>query len=316
MAVGPDTVYTYNAQDERVTGEAFADGEIVQKYKEIEPRITFNVILNRSSSLKFSYARNAQYVHLLSNSSASLPTDMWIPSSKNVKPQVADQIAAGYFRNFIDNMFETSVEVYYKDLYNQIDYQNGAEILLNQDVESQLVFGKGRAYGLELFVKKRTGKLTGWVGYTLSRTEKSMEVIENGAWYPAKQDRTHDISVVGMYQLNEKWNLSANWVFNTGNAVTFPSGKYSVDGFTVPVYTERNGYRMPDYHRLDIGATYTPKKKKRFESSWNFSVYNAYGRRNAFSITFQENENNPAQTEAMRLALFQMIPSVTYNFKF
>lgn len=316
MAVGPDTVYTYNDNDERVNSESFADGEIVQKYKEIEPRITFNVILNRNSLLKFSYARNAQYVHLLSNSSASLPTDAWIPSSKNVKPQVADQVAAGYFKNFKHNMFETSVEVYYKDLYNQIDYQNGAEILLNQDVESQLIFGKGRAYGLELYVKKRTGKLTGWIGYTLSKTEKSMDEIENGAWYPAKQDRTHDISVVGIYQLNEKWNLSANWVFNTGNAVTFPSGKYSVDGFTVPVYTSRNAYRMPDYHRLDIGATYTPKKKRRFESSWNFSLYNAYGRKNAFSITFRENETNPAQTEAERLALFQMIPSVTYNFKF
>jgi hypothetical protein len=143
-----------------------------------------------------------------------------------------------------------------------------------------------------------------------------MDEIDGGDWFPARQDRTHDISVVGMYQLNEKWNLSANWVFNTGNAVTFPSGKYQIDEFTVPVYTNRNGYRMPDYHRLDIGATYTPKKKKRFESSWNFSVYNAYGRRNAFSITFQENENDPTQTEAMRLALFQMIPSVTYNFKF
>ncbi|MEZ5106071.1 MAG: TonB-dependent receptor [Draconibacterium sp.] len=316
MAVGPDTVYTYNEQDERINSEVFTDGEVIQKYKEIEPRITFNVLLNKNSSLKLSYARNAQYVHLLTNSSASLPTDIWIPSSKNVKPQVADQIAAGYFRNFKNNMFETSVEVYYKDLYNQIDYQNGAEILLNQDVESQLVFGKGRAYGLEFYLKKRTGRLTGWFGYTLSKTEKSIDKIEDGRWFPAKQDRTHDISVVGMYQLNEKWNLSANWIFNTGNAITFPSGKYSVDGFTVPVYTSRNAYRMPDYHRLDLGATFTPKKKKRFESSWSFSLYNAYGRKNAFSITFQENENNPAQTEAERLALFQMIPSVTYNFKF
>ena len=316
MAVGPDTVYTYSADDEITNTEAFSKGDVIKKYGTLEPRATFNFILNKQNSIKFSYARNAQYVHLLSNSSASLPTDLWIPSSKNVKPQVADQLAAGFFRNFKKNMFETSVEVYYKSLKNQIDYQNGAEILLNKNVESQLVFGEGRAYGVELYLKKRTGKLTGWVGYTLSRTEKSMDEIDNGDWFPAKQDRTHDVSVVGMYQLNEKWNLSANWVYNTGNAVTFPSGKYTVDGFTVPVYTKRNGYRMPDYHRLDIGATYTPKKKKRFESSWNFSVYNAYGRRNAFSITFQENENNPTQTEAVRLALFQMIPSVTYNFKF
>ncbi|MFB6343309.1 carboxypeptidase-like regulatory domain-containing protein [Saccharicrinis sp. FJH62] len=315
-SVGPDTVYTYNERDEITSAEAYSKGDIIQLYSNLEPRATFNFRLNTRNSVKLSYSRNAQYVHLLSNSSASLPTDVWIPSSKNVKPQIADQFALGFFRNFKDNMFETSVEVYYKNLKNQIDYQNGAELLLNKNVESQLIFGKGRAYGLELFVKKRTGKLTGWIGYTLSRTEKSMDAIDNGEWYPAKYDRTHDISIVGMYQLNKKWNMSATWVFNTGNAVTFPSGKYQVDEFTVPVYTKRNAYRMPDYHRMDIGATYIPKKKKRFESSWNFSVYNVYGRKNAFSITFRENESNPNQTEAFRLSLFQMIPSVTYNFKF
>lgn len=316
MAVGPDTVYTYNDDDEIINTEAFDKGEIIKKYGVIEPRININYIINDKSSVKISYSRNAQYVHLLSNSSASLPTDVWIPSSKNVKPQVADQIAAGYFRNFNDNMFEASAEVYYKSMKNQIDYQNGAEILLNKNVESQLVFGKGRAYGVELYVKKRKGKLTGWVGYTLARTEKSMKAISDGIWYPAKQDRTHDISIVAIYQLNKKWNFSANWVFNTGNAVTFPSGKYQIGDQTVPVYTERNAYRMPNYHRMDIGATYTPKKKKRWESSWNFSIYNVYGRKNPFSLTFQENEDNPGQTEVVRLALFQVIPSITYNFKF
>lgn len=316
MAVGADTVYAYNADDEVINTEIYSRGETIKQYGVVEPRATINYILNNKSSIKVSYSRNAQYVHLLSNSSASMPTDVWIPSSKNVKPQIADQLAAGYFRNFNDNMFEASVEVYYKNLKNQIDYQNGAEIMLNKNVESQLVFGKGRAYGVELYVKKRKGKLTGWIGYTLARTEKSIDAIDNGNWYPAKQDRTHDISIVAIYQMNKKWNFSANWVFNTGNAVTFPSGKYQVGEFTVPVYTSRNGYRMPNYHRLDIGATYTPKKKNRWESSWNFSIYNVYGRRNAFSITFQENENNPGQTEALRLALFQVIPSITYNFKF
>lgn len=316
MAVGADTVYAYNADDEVINTEIYSRGETIKQYGVVEPRATINYILNNKSSIKVSYSRNAQYVHLLSNSSASMPTDVWIPSSKNVKPQIADQLAAGYFRNFNDNMFEASVEVYYKNLKNQIDYQNGAEIMLNKNVESQLVFGKGRAYGVELYVKKRKGKLTGWIGYTLARTEKSIDAIDNGNWYPAKQDRTHDISIVAMYQWNKKWNFSANWVFNTGNAVTFPSGKYQVGEFTVPVYTSRNGYRMPNYHRLDIGATYTPKKKNRWESSWNFSIYNVYGRKNAFSITFQENKNNPGQTEAIRLALFQVIPSITYNFKF
>lgn len=289
--MGPDTVYTYGEHDEIQKAEGFSRNQIIKSYGTLEPRITFNYIINAQNSIKLSYARNAQYVHLLSNSSASLPTDVWIPSSKNVKLQIADQVAAGYFRNFKNNMFEASVEVYYKNMKNQIDYQNGAEILLNKNVESQLVFGKGRAYGIEFFLKKRTGKLTGWIGYTLARTEKSIASIDNGDWYPAKHDRTHDISIVGIYQLNDNWNFSANWVFNSGNSVTFPNGKYEVDGFTVPVYTSRNGFRMPNYHRLDIAATFTPnKKKKRFKSSWNFSIYNVYGRKNAFSISFQQNE--------------------------
>lgn len=316
MAMGPDTVYTYNNADEIINEEAFDSGAISKSYRTMEPRITMNMQINKQSSVKLSYARNAQYVHLLSNSSASLPTDVWIASSKNVQPQIADQWAAGYFRNFKDNMFESSVEVYYKKLQHQIDYQNGAQLLLNEHIESQLVFGKGRAYGAEFYIKKRTGKLTGWIGYTLSRTEKSIEAIDKGAWFPTKYDRTHDVTLVAMYQLNAGWQLSANWTFSTGNAVTFPSGKYQVDNFTVPAYTNRNGYRMPNYHRMDIGATYTPQKKRRFESSWNFSIYNVYAHRNAFSITFRENEQDPTKTEAVRMALFQMIPSVTYNFKF
>ncbi|RLD52768.1 MAG: hypothetical protein DRI97_14170, partial [Bacteroidetes bacterium] len=268
-SVGPDTVYSYNDNDEIIDVETFSKGEVVNTYGILEPRITLNFIVDRQSSIKASYARNAQYLHLLSNSSTALPTDLWISSSKIVKPQIADQIALGYFRNFKDNMFETSVEIYYKKLQNQIDYQNGAEIIMNKKVESQLVFGDGRAYGTELFIKKRTGKLTGWVGYTLSKTERSIDEIDDGDWYPAKHDRTHDISIVTMYQLNEKWNLSASWVYNTGIAVTFPSGKYQIEGNTVPAYTNRNGYRMPDYHRLDVGATYTIKKRERFESSLN-----------------------------------------------
>ena len=315
-SMGPDTVYSYNDQDEITGVEAFSKGEVVNTYGILEPRITLNFIVDGNSAIKASYARNAQYLHLLSNSSAALPTDLWISSSKIVKPQIADQIAIGYFRNFRDNMFETSLEIYYKKLQNQIDYQNGAEIIMNKKVESQLVFGEGRAYGTELFIKKRTGKLTGWIGYTFSKTERSIDEIDDGNWYPAKHDRTHDISIVTMYQLNEKWNLSVSWVYNTGNAVTFPSGKYEIEGNTVPAYTNRNGYRMPDYHRLDIGATYTMKKHKRFESSLNFSVYNSYGHRNPYSISFRENENDPMRTEAVRLSLFQMVPAVTYNFKF
>lgn len=315
-SIGPDTIYSYNENDEIIETKSYSSGELINTDGYLEPRLTLNYIINPESSIKASYARNAQYLHLLSNSSAALPTDLWISSSRNVKPQLADQVALGYFRNFRNNMYETSIEVYYKRLQNQIDYQNGAEIILNKYVESQLVFGEGRAYGMELFIKKNSGKLTGWVGYTLSKTERSMDAIDHGAWYPTKQDRTHDLSLVGIYQISTKWNVSATWVYNTGNAVTFPSGKYYVDGYTVPAYTSRNGYRMPDYHRMDLGATYTINRRKRYESSLNFSIYNVYGHRNPFSISFRESETNPGQTEAVRLALFQMVPSITYNFKF
>lgn len=314
--LGPDTVYSYNENDEIINSTPYGKGEIVKYYGTFEPRITLNYIFNKTMSVKMSYARNAQYVQLLSNSTAALPTDLWMPSSKIIKPQIADQLALGYFKNFHNNMFETSVEVYYKNLQNQIDYQNGADILFNEKVESQLVFGKGRAYGAEFFIKKRTGDLTGWIGYTLSKTERSIDEIENGDWYPAKQDRTHDVSIVLMYDLNEKLNFSANWVYNTGNAVTFPNGKYEIDGTVVPAFTNRNGYRMPDYHRLDLGVTLVNKKRERFESSWNFSVYNTYARKNTYAISFRESENNPGKTEAVRQALFQIVPSITYNFKF
>jgi hypothetical protein len=183
-------------------------------------------------------------------------------------------------------------------------------------VESQLLFGKGRAYGLELFLKKKYGKLTGWVSYTLSRTERKIEGINNGSWYPARQDQTHNIAIVGIYQASKKWTLSANWVYNTGNAVTFPSGKYQVDGQTVFYYTERNGYRMPSYHRLDFAATLQGKKRKKWEGSWTFSLYNVYGRENAYSIRFQDDPNDTSKTQAQQTSLFRWVPSVTYNFKF
>ncbi len=311
-----DTLNADQSNDKNKGTQVSTENGLIHNDYVAEPRVTFNYILNNENSIKFSYARNAQYIHLLSNSTASLPTDVWMASSKNIKPQIADQLAIGYFRNFNNNMFESSVELYYKDLYNQIDYMDGAQLLLNKNVESQLLFGIGRAYGAEFYVKKRTGKLTGWIGYTISKTEKSIEGINSGVWYPTKYDRIHDISIVAIYKLNQKWTFSANWVYNTGNAVTFPSGKYQIEDFTIPAYTKRNEYRMPDYHRLDISTTFYSKKHKKFESSWNFSIYNVYARRNAFSISFRENEDNPNVTEAVRLSLFTMIPSITYNFKF
>jgi hypothetical protein len=220
-------------------------------------------------------------------------------------------VSVGYFRNFDDNKYEFSAETYYKTMQNQLDYKNGADINTAIDVESELLYGKGRAYGLELYVKKKTGRLTGWVSYTLSKTERQIEGINNGDWYNARQDRTHDLSIVGMFQLNKKWSLAATWVYYTGNAVTFPSGKYNVNGNTILLYTERNGYRMPNYHRLDFSAT---KETKR--GSWNFGLYNVYGRENAYQITFKDDPKDATKTQAEQTALFRWVPSVTYNFKF
>jgi hypothetical protein len=188
--------------------------------------------------------------------------------------------------------------------------------LFNENVESQILFGKGRAYGLELFLKKKQGRFNGWISYTLSRTERKFDAINNGNYFPARQDRTHDISVVGIYELNRKWTLSATWVYYTGNAVTFPTGKYAIEGRTMFYYSDRNANRMPAYHRLDLGATWIRKKTDKFESSWNFSLYNAYGRENAYMITFRDSKSDPSRTEAVQTTLFKMIPSVTYNFKF
>jgi hypothetical protein len=255
-------------------------------------------------------------MHLLSNTTTSSPTDIWVPSSNNVKPQIADQTAIGYFRNFKDNMFECSVEAYYKTLKNQIDYKNGADLFTNAELESELEYGNGRAFGAEFYIHKQTGRLTGWVSYTLSRSLRKFANINEGKEYSARQDRIHDIAIVGMYDLTKKIKVSANWIYYTGSAVTFPSGKYIANGFTVPYYTERNGYRMPDYHRLDIGVTWIRTKTDKKESSWNFSLYNAYGRENAYSISFQQNADNPQQSEALQTSLFRWIPSISYNFKF
>lgn len=314
--VGPGDIYTYDEDGDVETTETFDDGKIVETYGGIEPRAGLTYLLNEESSVKASYGRNRQYLHLVSNSTSGTPIDIWIPSSNNVKPQIADQYALGYYRNFKENAYESSFEVYYKDMQNQVDYRTGAELIFNENVESQLLFGKGWSYGAEFYFKKNIGKLTGWLSYTWSKTEREFEGIDNGDPYPANWDRTHDLSLVGIYKLNPKWTLSASFVFQTGNAITYPVGKYQVDDEVINLYDTRNDNRLPDYHRMDLGATWQLKKTEKFESSLNFSVYNAYGRKNAFLINFQEAENDPNRTEAVKLSLFSFVPSVTYNFKF
>lgn len=314
--MGPGMIYSYDKDGNPSDSTRYERGEIVKSYFGPEPRLSVAYILNDVSSVKASYARAYQYLHLLSNTTSSSPTDIWVPSSNNVKPQSGDQVALGYFRNFANNKYETSVEIYYKKLYNQIDYKNGANLVFNKFVESQLIYGEGRAYGIELFLKKKFGKFNGWIGYTLSRTERIFKDVDNGTPFPARQDRTHDISVVGIYELNPKWSFSGTFVYYTGNAVTFPYGKYIIEDQIVAFYGSRNSYRMPAYNRMDISVTWQRKKTEKFESSWNFSVYNLYARENAWAIVFREKENDPSRQEAVQIALFRMIPSVTYNFKF
>jgi len=316
MNLGPGTAYTYDSLGNVLDSASYKNNQVIKTYGGLEPRVSMVYVLNDKSSIKASYNRIYQYIQLLSNSTVQTPVDLWIPSSNNVQPQIGDQEAFGYFRNFKNNTYETSVEIYYKNMQHQIDYVPDANLLFNRNIESQLLYGRGYAYGAEFLVKKKYGRLTGWIGYTYSRTLRVFPGIDNGTPYPAKQDIIHDLSVVGMYEINKKWSLSSTFVYYTGYAVTFPSGKYKINGVVYSEYTSRNGYRMPPYNRLDIGATYTIVKTEKKECSWNFSVYNVYARENAFSIYFQQDPNNPSQTQAVQLSLFRFVPAITYNFKF
>lgn len=316
--IGPGDFYNmqYNGTSKFYDTLSYSNKKIIKTYFNLEPRFSAAYVIDNNNSVKAAYTRSTQNLHLISSLTVAQPTDLWIPSSLIVKPEISDQFSVGYFRTLGNNAYELSVEGYYKILQNQVDYKDGAQLEFNSSVETELVFGKGRAYGAELLVKKKKGKLTGWFGYTLAKTERQFPEINNGQYYPTRYDRTHDISIVAMYTLNKKWSFSANWVYYTGNAVTFPSGKYEINGNIVNYYTERNGYRMPDYHRLDLGATLQGKKRIRYESSWTFSVYNAYGRENPFMMKFRKSQTDPSRTEAVQYSLFKFVPSVTYNFKF
>jgi len=320
--VGPGDFYSFDSAGNLVNTRSYDEFKWVKTQGGLEPRLALNYQIGSHDAIKTSYNRIYQFIHLLSNSTSSTPTDVWLPSSDNVKPQISDQWSVGYFRNSHRNMMESSVELYYKNLQNQIDYRNGADLVFNSTVEAELVFGRGWAYGAEFLFRKNEGKLTGWLGYTWAKTMRQFDLINQvdqnskGLSFPARQDRRHDFSIVAMYDLGRKLKFSGTWVYNTGNAVTFPNGKYEVDGRIIGYYTQRNGYRMPDYHRLDFGLTWIRKQTAKFESSWNFSVYNAYGRENAYFISFRQNKENPEQTEAVQISLFKIIPSVSYKFKF
>jgi hypothetical protein len=313
--LGEGDYYNIDKDGKVVDTMHYKRGEVVKTYLNPEPGLSASYQLNTTTALKISYTRNTQNLHLISNSTSSSPTDKWVASTNIIKPEIAGQEAIGIYKN-LNTRYELTVEAYYKTMQNQVDYRNGAQVFSNQPIETQLLFGKGRAYGIELLIKKTSGRLNGWISYTLSKTERRIEGINNNNWYNARQDRTHDVAIVCTYQLNKKWTLSANWIFYTGDAVTYPTGKYRIDNEVYFYYSERNGYRMPDYHRLDVGATKQLKKGKHFSSELNFSVFNIYGRANAYQINFRESENDPNKTEAVQTSLFTFVPSISYNFKF
>ncbi|MDI9339800.1 MAG: TonB-dependent receptor [Sediminibacterium sp.] len=293
----------------------------IQNYVNPEPRLAVNYVINDFSSVKASYNRMAQYLQLISNTAASTPLDVYTLATNNLKPLIADQGSIGYFRNFKENMFETSAEVYYKYMVNQLDYIDNADLFLNPQVESQLLQGLGRAYGLELYIKKNKGKLNGWISYTLSKTERLVEGISNSEWFNSRYDRTHCLNTSLSYDFNKRWTVSANFVFLSGTPATFPNTKLQIQNLNIPYNTDnvRNNYRITPYHRMDIGATYNFKKNdvRRYKQTIVMSVYNVYNRRNAFSIYFRTNKDNNLSTEAVRYSIIgSFIPAITYNFKF
>lgn len=293
----------------------------IKNYFYPEPRFSANFILNQQSSIKWSYNRMLQYIQIVSNTAATTPLDVYTPSTNNVKPLIADQGTIGYYRNFKDNTYETSIEVFYKYLQNQLDYVDNADLLINKYVEAQFLQGIGRAYGVEVYIKKTKGKWNGWLSYTLSRTERKVQGISNNDWFLSKYDRTHLINFVNTYDINKKWSVSLTFVFLSGTPATFPDSKFQLQGYNVPYNTtnQRNNYRITPYHRLDIGATWNidAMKTKKFKNQLVFSIYNVYNRRNAYSIYFRTNPDNPNETQAVRFSVIgSIVPAITWNFNF
>lgn len=350
--IGPFDRYLRNGLGQRTDTVHYNNFEPVVDYGGWEPRLMLRINTGPSSSIKASYTRNLQYIHLASLSAVSLPTDVWVPSTELVQPQIGTQYALGYFKNFKEDMFETSVEIYYKEMENQVEYKEGAlpEDNLNDNSDYNFTFGRGWSYGAEFFIKKRLGKLNGWVGYTWSKTERQFDELNNGKSFYARFDRRHDASLVLTYEMDAEWTFSAVFVYGTGNAITLPVARYFIEGRIVNQYGDRNSFRMAPYHRLDFSATWHPDKTKslarktrrylkknpgasslpppstswqkfwrKTESSWNFSVFNVYNRMNPFFLYF-DNEGDIDQGDlrivAKQVSLFPVLPSVTYNFKF
>ena len=309
---------------EPIGTESYKRSDLIKSFANLEPRLALAYQLNEQSSVKMSYNKMSQYLHLLSNTSSPTPLDVWTPSGKYVKPQILHQFALGYFKTINENNYNLEIETFYKTIKNRIDYIDGADLIANNAIEQVILNGKARAYGLEVLFRKNEGDFQGWIAYTLSKSEQQTKGrtpeeigINNGLWYNTPYDKTHDISITASYKLTNKWSFSSNFLFQTGLPATFPNGQYEYNGISIPIYEARNSSRIPTYHRLDVSAKYIPKSNsdKKWQSEWVFGLYNAYNRKNASSISFRENRTTGAN-EALKLSLFGIIPSVSYNFKF
>jgi outer membrane receptor protein involved in Fe transport len=306
--------------------ETFKRSDVISRFSNFEPRLSASYILNDETSIKASYNRMVQYLHLLSNTASPTPLDVWAPSGRYIKPQILDQYAIGYFRTIKEGDYSLEVEAFYKDIQNRIDYINGANLVANNEIESVILNGQARAYGLEFLLKKNEGDLKGWLAYTLSRSEQQTlgrtpnePGINQGQWYSSPFDKTHDLSINASYDLNKKWSFNANFLFQTGQPTNYPVGQYEIQGLNVPIFNDntRNADRLPAYHRLDLSATLTPNKNKgrKWQAEWVFGLYNVYGRMNAASINFRQNRET-LRNEAIQTSIFGLVPAVTYNFKF
>ena len=305
---------------------SYERSEILKSFNNFEPRLSFSYLLNIDTSFKASYNRMAQYLHLLSNTSSPTPLDIWVPSGTFIKPQILDQYAVGYFKRIKDGDFSLETELFYKDVKNRIDYINGANLVANNEIETVILNGKSRAYGLEFMLKKNEGKLRGWLAYTLSKSEQltsgrnsSEPGINNGNWYNTPYDKTHDLSINTSYELSTRWKFNSNFLLQTGQPTNYPVGQYEFQGLNVPIYNDnlRNADRLPTYHRLDLSATLTPTKNnnRNLQAEWVFGIYNIYNRKNAASIAFSRNTET-STNEAIKTSIFGIVPSITYNFKF
>jgi hypothetical protein len=318
---GPQRVYYLNSQHEVDHTDTIRGNKIYHTYAGwdgFEPRASFNFIINDLNSIKGSYMRSRQFVQLASNSVIGLPVDLWVPCGPNIKPQMADQYALGFFRNFFNHQYEASVETYYKYMWNQIDFKDYAHVMMNDEIDKEFRTGTAKSYGIEFLVRKQSGKLQGWIGYTRSHAKRYFPEINNGKPYSAPYDRPNNISIVLMYNVTNQIQVSGNWVYYTGTAITMPTGKYDYSGQMVGIIPERNGYRLPDYHRLDLGITYKQKDRpgKKSHNEFMLSCYNVYNRKNPWMIDYGPDSAHPDQMKFTQIVIFPRIPSFSWNFRF